>query len=52
MNITLFFTPIYYIYSVFIAIPDNSTNVLFLRGNSTAYLEVVDDYTNFLDNSD
>lgn len=51
MNITLFFTPLYYIYTVFIAIPDNSTNILYLRGNSTFSLAEIDDY-NFLENSD
>lgn len=52
MNITLFFTPIYYIYSVFIAVPNNSTNISFLRGNASSYLEDLDDYTNFLEIDD
>ena len=52
MNITLFFTPLYYIYTVFIAVNDNSTDILYLRAtNSTFSLTESDDY-NFFENSD
>jgi hypothetical protein len=52
MNITLFFTPLYYIYTVFIAVNDNSTDILYLRGtNSTFSLTETDDY-NLFENSD
>lgn len=50
MNITLLLTPIYYIYTVFITVPDNSTNILYLRGNSTFSLNETDNY-NFFENN-